>query len=98
MNGCNVSFNSVDALQKHMHRHFETAPSPSKKKTVKDASSKTLSATIDSTKLLDAKDRVGEVGTSMVPSCTDGADAHVAQHSQGRGKSVLTDFRCSSGN
>lgn len=24
MNGCNMSFNSVDALQKHMLRHFDT--------------------------------------------------------------------------
>lgn len=26
MNGCNMSFNSVDALQKHMLRHFEHSP------------------------------------------------------------------------
>jgi hypothetical protein len=31
MNGCNMSFNSVDALQKHMLRHFEDSPGKSSK-------------------------------------------------------------------
>ena len=88
MNGCNVSFNSVEALQKHMHRHFEVAPSFSKKKPGKEAPTKTSSAAIAATKVLATKDGVGEVGTSMVHS-TDVAEAQVVQHTQTRGKSVL---------
>lgn len=40
MNGCNMSFNSVDALQKHMLRHFEHSPnlSPPKKSGISAAS------------------------------------------------------------
>ncbi len=35
MNGCNMSFNSVDALQRHMMRHFErTPPAPAVKAVV----------------------------------------------------------------
>ncbi len=31
MNGCNVSFHSVDALHRHLHRHLEpTTPKPTK--------------------------------------------------------------------
>ena len=39
MNGCNMSFNSVDALQKHMLRHFDN-PSSISKKTTREVSGK----------------------------------------------------------
>ncbi len=29
MNGCNMAFNSVEALQRHMMRHFDHTPPPS---------------------------------------------------------------------
>ncbi len=65
MNGCNKAFNSTEALQKHINKHFrETKPSTKKKqsagKVKKAASSSGVKSVIPLVRLKPSSSREGE--------------------------------------
>ena len=84
-----MSFNSAEALTKHMNRHFQDTPSPSKKKASRDVSGKvhhktSVSAARTPFAKPEAVEELFEGGEEVV----EGASAKVIQQTQSKGKTA----------
>ena len=110
MNGCNRSFNSVEALQRHLQRHFDRTPTPppppprstttvkANKLSKKNSSSQNSLSDIDLTSSLSCSQSADEeyLTEECLADVEDESDDSYVPGSQNTGKYCFSDrYSCS---